>query len=272
MLSLLLLVATLGRFTAVSGFDYDLEGNLYVVDRETSALVKYSPDGDSLMAVGGRGNDQLQFDVPVAVFARRGTDIYVADHVNHRVQRFDHNLDYVSTLYTRDNSDERERFGYPRDVAVTRQGDVLVVDGENRRVLKFDAFGAVDRSIGDIGNGMGRLVDPVAVEVDGRDYVYVLDGRRIAVFDAFGSYLTDVGLPLDNAPISFSIDGDTLIAADSVEYAIIDLAATSVVAVDRLPEPRPSLLRLMRGHIVAAEPTRLSIYRLDVSPPDRGTE
>ncbi|MBC8146086.1 MAG: hypothetical protein H7X80_10920, partial [bacterium] len=109
MLPLLLLIATLGRFTAVSGFDFDIEGNLYVVDREASMLVKYSPGGDSLLAVSGRGNDQLQFDNPVSVYARRGTDIYVADHVNHRIQRFDHNLDYVSTLYTREDSDERKR-------------------------------------------------------------------------------------------------------------------------------------------------------------------
>lgn len=263
MLPLLLLIATLGRFTAVSGFDYDLEGNLYVVDREQNMLVKYSPRGDSLVAVSGRGTDVLQFDNPVAVFARRGTDIYVADYLNHRIQRFDHNLDYVATIATRDDAEERNRFGYPLDVAVTRQGDVLVVDGENRRVLKFDSFNAVDRTFGDIGGGAGRLVEPTAIEVDSRDYVYVLDRGRIAIFDPFGSYLADVGLPLSGAPTSFSIDADTMVVSDSTDYAIIDLAAPSVVAVDRLPETRPTALRLVHGVIVAAERTRLGVYRLD---------
>lgn len=262
-LPLLILIATLGRFAAVSGFDYDIEGNLYVVDREASMLVKYAPSGDSVLAVSGRGSDQLQFDNPVSVFARRGTDIYVADLVNHRVQRFDHNLDYISTLYTRDDADERKRFGYPRDVAVTRQGDVLVVDGENRRVLKFNGFGDVDRSIGDISDGEGRLVDPISVEVDSRDFVYVLDQHRIAVFDVFGSYVTDIATPLGGPPVSFSIDGDTMVVADSVDYAIIDLITPSVVAVDRLPEARPSMMRLIHGVMFAAEGTRIGIYRLD---------
>lgn len=263
MLPLLILIATLGRFSAVSGFDYDIEGNLYVVDRESSMLVKYSAGGDSLNALSGRGSDQLQFDTPVAVFARRGTDVYVADQMNHRIQRFNHNLDYVSTLATRDDADERNRFGYPRDVAVTRQGEVLVVDGENRRVVKFNAFGRVDRTFGDISSGAGRLVDPVAVETDSRDFVYVLDDGRIAIFDPFGSYLADVGLPLDGAPLDFSIDRDTLVVTDSADFAIIDLAAPRVVAVDRLPESRPTLLRLVGGLMVAAEGRRIGVYRLD---------
>jgi DNA-binding beta-propeller fold protein YncE len=263
MLPLLILIATIGRFLAVSGFDYDIEGNLYVVDRESSMLVKYSPRGDSLVAVSGRGNDQLQFDNPVAVFARRGTDVYVADHVNHRIQRFDHNLDYVSTIYTRDDPDERNRFGYPRDVAVTRQGDVLVVDGENHRVLKVDALGRVDRSIGDVGNGAGRLVDPMSIEVDSRDNIYVLDQGRIALFDPFGSYLADVGLPLSSPATTFSIDGDTLVVADSSDFAIVDLAAPAVLAVDRLPAGHPSSMRLVHGVIVTAEATRLGVYRLE---------
>lgn len=263
MLPLLLLIATLGRFTAVAGFDYDIEGNLYVVDREASMLVKYSGAGDSIGAVSGRGTDQLQFDTPVAVFARRGTDVYVADHMNHRIQRFNHNLDYVSTFYTRDDPDEARRFGYPRDVVVTRQGDVLVVDGENRRVLRLDALGRADRAIGDLANGAGRLVDPSAIEIDSRDNIYVLDRNRIALFDPFGNYLADIALPLDGPPTSFSIDRDTLVASDSSQFAIIDLAAPRVVAVDALPESRPALLRLVQGLIVAAEGTKLGIYRLD---------
>jgi hypothetical protein len=262
-LPLLLLIATIGHFASVSSFDYDIEGNLYVVDREASMLVKYSPFGDSIVAVSGRGNDQLQFDNPVSVYARRGTDIYVADHVNHRIQRFDHNLDYVSTLYTRDDADERKRFGYPRDVAVTRQGDVLVVDGENRRVLKFDGFGGVDRSLGGISDGEGRLVDPVSIEVDTRDFIYVLDRNRIAVFDAFGSYVADIATPLKNPLVSFSIDADTLVVTDSAEFAIIDLHGPSVVAVDALPEGHPSSMRLVRGVMIATEATHIALYRLD---------
>lgn len=249
---------TFGRFNAAASFDYDIEGNFYVVDRGGSMLVKYSPLGDSISAVSGRGSGPLQFDGPVAVFARRGTDIYVADYFNHRIQRFDRNLDLIATIASRDDAVESHRFGYPLDVAVTRQGDVVIVDGENRRVLRIDALGRTFTAIGGVSAGHGRLVDPAQVEIDSRDYLYVLDGRRVAVYDPFGSYVQD--LPVDlRDPRSISIDRDTLVIADSTTVLSFDLGTRGFTAAAGLREV-PVLVRLVGGRYVAIEPKRIDIY------------
>jgi DNA-binding beta-propeller fold protein YncE len=255
LLSSLIILLAIGGFESASSIDYDLEGNLYVVDRGRNLLVKFSPDGDSLMAVGGRGSGPLQFDEPIAVYARRGSDVYVADRNNHRIQRFDRNLDFVSSIETRDGSDERGRFGYPSDIALTRQGDVLIVDTENRRVLRVDALGQVFTPVGGVGAGGGRLVEPTQVEVDGEDFLYVLDGGRIAVFDPFGSYVEDLPLPIPPNPRAFSIDRDTLVVADSMSAIVFSLSPRSVLGAAELPGT-PTSIRMLGGRLIVTESKR----------------
>jgi DNA-binding beta-propeller fold protein YncE len=260
-LQLLALVATFGRFVLATALDYDVAGNVYVVDRQRDMLVKYSPRGDSLRSVAGRGVGTLQFDTPVSVFARRGNDIYVADYNNHRVERFDRALDYIATIYTREDPDQRKRFGYPLDMAVDRQGDLFILDGENRRVLKIDPFGAAEVSFGDIGGGAGRLVDPSAIEVDDEDNIYVLDKGRAMVFDPFGSYVRDFPNPLGDRVTAMSIDRDTLLLSDSTTVLMFDLKTVSSVGQFKLDAPAAAM-RLRDGYLWVAEPKRIAVYAI----------
>lgn len=259
MYSLLVLLMSFGRFLGAADLDTDIQGNIYVVDRAGNALVKFSPAGDSIRAVSGYGSGDLQFDSPSAVAARAGNDIYVADYNNHRVQRFNRMLDYITTIYTHDDRDERRRFGYPRDLAVSRQGDLLIVDGENRRIVRVDQRGDVIRSFGDITAGAGRLVDPSKIELDEEDNIYVLDRGRIVVFDFFGSYLRDIPTP-DGKPVtSIAINGDTLMLADSAAITLYQLPSLSLVRSEYLPAPAVAV-RYGNGRFVAVEEKRVGVY------------
>lgn len=260
-LQILILVATFGRFLQASSLDFDVAGNIYVVDREGDLLVKYSPRGDSLRAVGGRGQGTMQFDTPVSLFARRGNDIYVADYNNHRIERFDRTLDYITTIYTHDDPDERKRFGYPRDVAISRQGEVYILDGENHRILKINAVGAPDIAFGDIGAGAGRLVDPTAIEVDDEDNIYVLDKGRTLVYDPFGSYVRDFPNPLGARTVAMSIASDTLILSDSTTALLFDLKTVSSICTLKLAAPASSL-QLRNGYLFATEQKRVAVYAI----------
>ena len=256
---LLILLLTFGHFLGAVDLDRDIQGNVYVVDRAANTLVKLSPRGDSIRSVSGFGSGELQFDSPSAVCARRGNDVYVADYNNHRIQRFNRMLDYVTTIYTRDDPDRSKRFGYPRDVAVSRQGDLFIVDGENRRIVRVNPFGQVLRSFGDVTAGAGRLVDPEMVEVDEEDNAYVLDGGRVVVFDPFGSYLRDFGGSEGRAIRSIAVDNDTLLLADSATVRLIDLATLSSAGIDALPAPAASV-RYANGRFVAVEEKRIVVY------------
>lgn len=261
MIELLIILATFGQFVGAADLDYDIQGNIFVVDRQGNMLAQYSPNGDSLRSVSGFGGGTLQFDGPTAVCARRGNDVYVADMNNHRIQRFNRQLDYITTISTRDDPDERKRFGYPRDVTVTRQGDLLVVDGENRRIVNINSTGRVERSFGALNDGAGRLLDPSQIETDDDDNIYVLDGERLLQFDPFGTFVRNIPLPIGLRPHAMSIDRDTLLLVDSTRISLYDIRRQSYIGVRTLVAPAVAA-RLYGGTILALEANRIRRYAL----------
>lgn len=182
-----------GDFSRAHAVCLDPQGNVYVADGGTNTILKFDGEGKLLASIGGYGWGQLEFDQPYDVCATNGLDVFVADYGNHRIQRYNRKLEYIGTLYTRESSNELQRFGYPKGIAINRFGDLFVCDTENRRVLKISGFTRVVSSIGGIDAGKGRLVDPKALDVDSQDNLYVLETNRIVVFDNFGNYLRTLG-------------------------------------------------------------------------------
>lgn len=182
-----------GNFVQAGSISLDPQGNAYVTDVGANSVLKFDSGGKLTASLGGYGWGQLEFDQPSGVCATNGLDIFVADYGNHRIQRYNRKLEYIATLYTRESSNELQRFGYPKGIALNRFGDLFVCDTENRRVLKISGFSRVVSSVGGIDAGKGRLVDPREVEVDVQDNVYVLEKNRIVVFDNFGNYLRVFG-------------------------------------------------------------------------------
>lgn len=249
-----------GQFAGTCDLDTDVQGNIIVVDCAGNNIVMCSPNGDSLRMVGGYGSGTLQFDQPVAATARQGNDVYVADQNNHRVQRFNRMLDYVTTIATRETTNERARFGYPRDVAVNRQGDLFVVDGENRRIVKFNTQGMWERTFGDQTSGQARIVDPQRIELDQLDNLYIIDAERVAQFDPFGNYILNLPLPPDFFPHNLSITGDTLLLSDSTTIHLY--STTTRQWIDQFPLEYPAAAILLRnGTIIAAQGLRCAMYR-----------
>ncbi|MBI5214511.1 MAG: NHL repeat-containing protein [Ignavibacteriae bacterium] len=166
----------------------DPSGNIFVLDKGTSEVCKFSPEGKLIHKIGGQGWSNDSFDEPSDIFTSNGLDIYVADYGNHRIQRFDRNLNYVSTLSLRDEENQNRRFGYPASVAVDRFGALYIIDGENIRIIKLKGD-EVERTFGGIDAGKGRLQNPRKMRISDDDKVYVLDGNAIVVFDIFGNYV-----------------------------------------------------------------------------------
>lgn len=247
----------LGSLSAGGDIDADIQGNIYIVDRGTRTVTKYSPEGGRLAQIRDYVVDDraISFDEPSAVVARSGIDVWVADMRNHRVLRFDRTLDLKGILYTRDDPDERRRFGLPRDIAVTRQGDLLVIDGENVRLIRFDPLGRVIRSFGGATSGMGHLAYPTEIEVDGRDNVYVLDNGSILRYDPFGSFTGQLNLPIDGNITTFAIDGDTMVVCDSsiaLVYSLDPLQNVDTITC----EERPWRIRRIGGTYYLVEEKR----------------
>ena len=197
--------------------DVDVTGRLYILDADANTLVVLDREGRAAARIGGAGWEASRFDKPSGLWARNGLDIVVADYGNHRVQRFDKTLSFVSQLATRESDRAVERFGYPTDVALSRFGDLYVCDGENVRIVKFGPQSVYERAFGGLDAGPGRLRAPVQIEPGPRDRVYVLDEGRVLIYDPFGNYLGRLGEAMLRTPSALFADdaGTVVVDGDS---------------------------------------------------------
>jgi sugar lactone lactonase YvrE len=222
------------QFPAVgSAIDVDVNGVITVVDRIACTLRQYSPDGSVLRTMGGAGWGNDQFDQPSGVWARNGIDVFVADYGNHRIQRFDKNLAFISSLFTRNDDKAESRFGYPSSLAVSRLGDLYVCDTENTRIVKFGSASAQAVSFGGYTAGAGRLEHPSVVVCGPSDMVFVLDGGSVKMFDAFGNYTGVLPLPEHQTILALAADDAGVAVLDSARLSLFDAALRPLPVIDQ---------------------------------------
>lgn len=172
-----------------------LSGFIYISDTGNHRILKLNPNGEVLQVVGGFGWQKEQFYSPYDIHASSALDIFVADYNNHRIQRYDKDLNYISSLYSDANWAPTVQFGFPRSVASSFHGELFLIDGENIRILKLNSFGEPEMSFGDFAEGRGRLLQPMKLCISPDDQIFISDAEanKIFVFDYFGNYLTEIG-------------------------------------------------------------------------------
>jgi len=137
---------------------------------------------------GSWGPGDGQFSYPSGVAVDNEGNVYVADVINQRIQKFTTNGSFITTW--------GGEFNNPYDVAVNNVGNVYVADTNNCRIKMFTANGTVITSWGGgpySSDGLFNLPNGVAVDNEG--YVYVADthNNRIQKFNATGSFITKWG-------------------------------------------------------------------------------
>ena len=220
-------------FTDASAISLDQFLYIYVADRATNTVLKLSPYGDSVRVVSGFGSDHYQFNGPVDVDARLTNTVFIADNLNHRVEQYSKELAYVSTLYTRENADANQRFGYPRAIAADDAGNIYVADGENKRVVKVRSDYTVERIIGGYAEATRAdaiLTNPIDLAVDEDEHLIVLDngGASLVEFDNLGNVLGRVTL---------SDVADAIAASNDTVFVLMpSLSAVQLFRTSRLME------------------------------------
>lgn len=213
-----------GNFEKAKAISIDINGNIYVVDEGNCFVQKFSLQGDSLVSLGNCGWSDYQFQNPKDIFAKNGLDIFVADFENHRVQRFNRKMNFIASFYTRDDEDLDNRFGFAQSVAVNSKNEIFIADGENKRVLKFSNFSSnVEKIIGGINAGKGKLKNPIQIEFDSLNQLYVLEKNKIICFDEFGNYFFTIGNELLKNATGFSIHRNKIFVAEDSTLKIFSL-------------------------------------------------
>jgi DNA-binding beta-propeller fold protein YncE len=113
-------------------------------------------------------------------------NIYVADRGNHRVQKYNSNLEWQMTLgITGECGYDFDHFCEPYGVAVDVTGNIYVAEKFSHRVQVFDASGAYLTTIaGAISDQTGGLRETYGLDVDSAGNVYIADlfNHRVQVF------------------------------------------------------------------------------------------
>lgn len=175
-----------GEFNNASSFHINSSGNIFITDSGTDEVFKIDSTGEVLKYIGGYGWKEGNFDFPADVFATP-LNVYVADKNNHRIQRLDKDLNFISELSTRESENDNIKFGYPLSCATSNQGDLYILDSENKRILKFDLFGNFIQNFGSYDWGNFALNNPKKLAISASGNIYVIDGKNIIVFDQFGN-------------------------------------------------------------------------------------
>ena len=165
-------------------------GKIFVPDSAQSRIAVYSSAGSKLTNVGSFG--AREFQQPSGVAVDDSNNIFVSDHYNHRVAKFDSNGVFIKSFGAPGTNNAQ--FDYPAEMAIGPNQRLYVVEKGNHRVQVFDLNGNYVSKFGSYGTANGQLKSPLGiVTTSNRVYVSDSDNRRIAVFDLNGSFIKNIG-------------------------------------------------------------------------------
>ncbi|HWX89538.1 MAG TPA: peptidyl-alpha-hydroxyglycine alpha-amidating lyase family protein [Rhizomicrobium sp.] len=153
-------------FLAAQQVRVDSHDNIWVVDRYSSMVMKFDPQGRVVMLLGRKPES---VDVPSSPDTGRGNPP--------------------------GSGQQSDLFQSPTDVAWDADGNIFVADGiGNARVAKFTRDGVFVKSWGSRGTGDGQFKTAHAIAVDAAGNVYVGDrgNNRIQVFDNNGTFKSSI--------------------------------------------------------------------------------
>jgi DNA-binding beta-propeller fold protein YncE len=162
---------------------------IFLTSSETNEVIKINLNGEVQKTIGGFGWGESQFDFPSSIVST-AIEVYVSDFNNHRIQRFDYNLNFVSTL----TSSEQIKFEYPKSISLSTKGDLYILDSRNKRILKINGFNRLERVFENYASGKTILINPEKIKVDNSQNLFVLDDNNFHIFDQFGNYLKTINL------------------------------------------------------------------------------
>jgi uncharacterized protein (TIGR03663 family) len=191
----------------------DLAAKIWTEALGTAQPIEQLPTGDpyaqgwqdvaAVQAFGsGIGSGPGQFQSPQGIAVAEDGSIYVADSLNHRIQKFDRNGQYVASIGGPVGSNQPGFFTEPWDVAAAPDGTIYVADTWNHRVQQLSADGTYLNGWGAEGNTDGQATgNPgvfygprgIAIDKDGRVLVSDTGNKRVQIFDGKGAFISQFG-------------------------------------------------------------------------------
>ena len=133
----------------------------------------------TVAGTGTAGNAANQLNLPYGVAVDTAANIYVADRVNHRIQKFPVGSN-VGTTVAGDNvlGSNANELNFPLGVVVDAAGNIYVADQSNNRIQKWAVGATTGTTVagtGTAGIAIDQLNRPYGVAVDAAGNIYVAD-------------------------------------------------------------------------------------------------
>jgi sugar lactone lactonase YvrE len=137
---------------------------LFACDMTAQSVVIFDRmSGEKLGVIGGPGDGDGQFRVPIGVETDAAGNIYVVDTMQCRVQKFSADGKFVSAMGQL--GDYAGSFARPKQIAIDSEGIQYVVDAAFQNVQMFSAKGELLMSFGAAGEFPGAMNLPVGIAV-----------------------------------------------------------------------------------------------------------
>jgi DNA-binding beta-propeller fold protein YncE len=158
------------RFRRPVGLATDPQGNVYVADSGSGAVLVFDPKGKFQRYLKESKGRESYFEAPWGIAVDpAGARIYVCDSPRHMVVVLDRKGRVLSLLGKRGGGTGPGEFRYPTQVAISAD-EVFILDTGNRRVQVLDRRGHFRREV------------PIA-ESDRRSGLAVDEGKKIYISD-----------------------------------------------------------------------------------------
>lgn len=183
---------------------WDLGVGAEVISEFETSLADLWTLRSASLAWGSQGPAAGQLDHPRGVAAAADGTIYVADSMNHRIQAFSSEGEFLREWGVYELGEHGTatggNFNQPWGIAVGPDDNIYVADTWNHRVQVFTPEGEFIRTWGQLGqlDAAARPNDfwgprDIAVDADGLVYVADTGNKRIRVYTAEGEFIHDIG-------------------------------------------------------------------------------
>jgi hypothetical protein len=185
-------IKTFGNDILVQPFDLAITPTGILVADWIRGLVKFDTNGNFVGFLDAR-NANGQFSKPSHIMNDSKGNRYIADQLNHRIQKFDSKGNFLAAFGAFGSG--AGQFNKPTSLAVDALDNVYVADRGNNRVQKFSSTGAHLQTIGTSGAGNGQFSNPMSLAISPGGFLYVADADnyRIQKFTPEGTYLLSFG-------------------------------------------------------------------------------
>ncbi|MEM9986916.1 MAG: hypothetical protein AAF804_17620 [Bacteroidota bacterium] len=245
----------------------DEEENLILLDSEQAVIYRLlsAYEYDSMLFIGGRSNRLEGFVHPIKLSLQNRQALYVLDDAQARLVVLNPNLRIVqSTEYLRDQLTVESSL-FPVSFAVGPLGELFFINRSDNRVVKINSFGEEELRFGGGDYGPGALYDPVGIEVDEQNFVYVSDTTEqlVQVYDLYGVHRFRLQPDLNFRWKEVSLFRPWLIFHGPDQIAVLNLVSNEFL---KLPFdwPKPIIDVFLRGdYFYVLGPSKVSAFRIN---------